>query len=621
MDYFKNIKLNLKEYPEQLGNLSKINIFVGANNSGKSRLLRQIFCRNIKFNNIQSLEIYKLYKGAAEDLNKKYEGLEQLKDRTSLNISANYKQLEFVKDLSDCKNYHDNIKKNITQNTSGTSIIYDGRIKSSDLARDIDKQIKTKEELFRDLDKKYIFVYIPMLRGLRPIDRVDYKEEYDKDKQKILENYKFGDWDSYRARTIFDYFKKTTSNNTEWINFNGDYPNCNIFTGLTLYNDIKKMLLGSKDNRALIKEYEEFLSENFFNNQDIELIPRLDYDVLNIKIAEEEHPIYSLGDGLQTVLICTFPLFQYKKENVVLCIEEPELTLHPSMQRKLLETFSNDKYSKNTQIFITTHSNHLLDITLDYSNISIYSFEKTEDEKFTIKNNTQNKEILDLLGIRNSSVFLSNCIIWVEGISDRLYIKKYLQLYQDTLDSKNRFEEDKHYSILEYSGGNITHFNFFNQDVLDKIDVSAINKNNFLIADNDGYDPRTGKEYLNVKHTIKGERLQQLYNQLPNNFWAYHKEIEYLLPLIILNEVKTTKYVADDFGHNLILDNTNFEEYDEKLKYIKNIKQEIGISDKREYAEKMIKEIGNQNITFNQLPNITKEFVKKIYNFIQENNK
>ena len=49
-------------------------------------------------------------------------------------------------------------------------------------------------------------------------------------------------------------------------------------------------------------------------------------------------------------------------------------------------------------------------------------------------------EILDLLGVNNSSVFLSNCTIWVEGISDKILISKYLNVYMS--QKNNKYKED-----------------------------------------------------------------------------------------------------------------------------------------------------------------------------------
>jgi predicted ATP-dependent endonuclease of OLD family len=55
------------------------------------------------------------------------------------------------------------------------------------------------------------------------------------------------------------------------------------------------------------------------------------------------------------------------------------------MQRKLIDVMIE---FPNHQYFITTHSNHFLDLTLDYGNISIYKFngiEKDKEQRFVLE--------------------------------------------------------------------------------------------------------------------------------------------------------------------------------------------------------------------------------------------
>jgi len=124
--------------------------------------------------------------------------------------------------------------------------------------------------------------------------------------------------------------------------------------------------------------------------------------------------------------------------------------LHPGLQRILLNLMTSDRFP-NQQYFLTTHSNHLLEITQDMEKISIYRFTKilTESKepdieaKFNIDSvSSGNRSLLDCLGVANSSVFLSNCTIWVEGITDRLYIRKYLELYNIAHKDAKKYSED-----------------------------------------------------------------------------------------------------------------------------------------------------------------------------------
>ena len=341
---------------------------------------------------------------------------------------------------------------------------------------------------------------------------------------------------------------------------------------------------------------------------------------------------------MQTIIISTFPVFQARSEKLLLFLEEPELTLHPGMQRKLLDAYCN---FDNIQVFITTHSNHFLDLTLDFNNLcSIFSFEKASDKEFQIKNVTPNKEVLDLLGVRSSSVFLSNCVIWVEGITDRLYIRKFLELYNDTLESVIKYDEDKHYSIVEYGGGNITHFNFDDKSSEGTtINVQSIAKNNFIIADNDG---KKYKETTVNKNDAKAMRLKEFSENLGGNFFAEQIEIENLIPYIIYKkyfknlpvsqnrqweftdkECDEAKFLKDiqDMKIGKVLRKYFISPKDDVVDSGSFNKNDIScIGNKKDIAMKLIDVIEKEHISFDQLPAITQELTRRLYEFIKGNN-
>ena len=89
--------------------------------------------------------------------------------------------------------------------------------------------------------------------------------------------------------------------------------------------------------------------------------------------------------------------------------------------------------------FFTTHSNHLLDIANETDEAVIHRFiknhsdDKNNKQKFSVRRCEQDRDLLKLLGVKPSSAYLTNCTIWVEGITDRLYIIKYMEKYLDNL--------------------------------------------------------------------------------------------------------------------------------------------------------------------------------------------
>ena len=458
----------------EITGLNKVNIFVGPNNSGKSR-----FIRSLLLENFSSLVKSKRSTGSSGKFNEVARKLIEKKDYyedkfPKINNAIHQIQNALSKGEYDERNQ---MLYQLLRAIDNMDDLKDRNMVNTDINIIMQELEFEYRSYIKFMHSKAI--YIPTIRGLRPLIK-SHESNYS---NKVTP---YSDYNCYKERTIYDHFQDNkTSVDVE--SFDVNYG-IDIFTGLGLYEEIQGMLLGTLEERKFVKEYQDFLTYNFFDGETITLIPRIKDDVIYIKIGDQkEYPIYDLGDGLQTIIIATFPLFKYLSDKILLFIEEPELTLHPGMQRKLLDAYCN--HFENAQIFITTHSNHLLDITLDFHNkCSIYSFDKVSDSEFIIKNITPNKEILDLLGVRSSSVFLSNCIIWVEGISDRLYIRKFLELYNQNLGKgKDIYEEDKHYSIVEYGGDNITHFNFFDSDSDGStINVESVQKNNFIIADNDG---------------------------------------------------------------------------------------------------------------------------------------
>jgi predicted ATP-dependent endonuclease of OLD family len=592
-------------HKDSIESLSKINIFVGENNSGKSRLIRNILSKELN---------YIPNSFSIGDLNNAIENIKK-------NISAYYKQNrdisipeidDILNKISSIKYYNDSVKiheqlieikkqiesvqkqkerlwphANLYYSQAGLNIM-----------KIFEKEVSLLGDNFKNIvPQKFKTIYIPILRGIRPIN---------------YSNNTFFNEDVYSIRTKFDYFKDSKN----------DFE---IFTGLTAYKLIKSFLLGNHKQRLLIKEYEDFLSKNFFDSKPITLIPSEDKDVLTIKVGEElEQPIYNLGDGIQSIIIITIPLFLHKGENLLFFIEEPEELIHPGLQRKMMETFSNQKGFGNCQYFITTHSNHFLDLTLDFSEISVYALRKelkgdASDEKiptFSIQNLSQgDSSSLELLGVRNSSVFLSNCTIWVEGITDRLYFRHYLEIYMNKLkvEKSNNFidfREDYHYSFIEYGGGNITHWSFLNKEEK-PINVERLCGRLFLIVDKD---------------KDKKERHEELKKVLADRFYPLEcKEVENLLSKDVL-----LKIIEDYEGAKPDID---FDESDYKDEYIgKFIDEKLGakkkrkgtyktesgtISDKVGFCKKAIIHIKR----WDDLSDESKKICVKMYDFIKQNNK
>ncbi len=489
--------------PERrLGGLSKINLFVGPNNSGKSRFLRELAKieaphfvpeRSLKelrdWREYLVSEIRKIISGNIADIDGLKASAESLPAFDSVTAGTEpFKVLHpFLKNLTQARGGSVNFSQGIMR--AGFEHMLQPLRNLGTTATG------TLENILKPLPNKWEFerIYIPTLRGLRPFE---------------------GYGDVYQKRTHADYF--TT----------GKHPE--IATGLQLYSYVESLLLGDLKQRRIVSRFESFLSETFFEKLPVAIIPRKGKDVLFIKIGNEtEQPIFNLGDGIQMIIAIMLPLFVAADKNVLLFIEEPELYLHPGLQRTLVNALGR---FENAQCFIATHSNHLLDLTTDRSDISIFSVRKElgagDDDEKTARCHVENlsnadNQILNMLGVRNSSVFLSNCTIWVEGVTDRRYIRRFLTLYiRHKLslkpDEPLPLKEDLHYSFVEYGGSNITHWSFLDSTD-DPIVVERLCSRLMLIADKDD-------------SKAKDERHAKLASKLKDRFFLLNRrEIENLL--------------------------------------------------------------------------------------------
>lgn len=532
--------------------IKKINFFIGKNNSGKSRLFRRLL--NTPHQEIMlgfNDEIANIFRTEMVVLEHADQMLEATNGQTYPKTIRENDNLFTWDQLLILKAYREKIKQQKlnppSQNTEDT-----GRIR---------KEIQRQNGFNNDGALDYLddmpklaprAIYIPILRGLRPI---------------------VGDVDPpYTKRTSFDYFNTDHEKKIKFSNYSlSSFPN-NIFleeihTGEDLYEILKDHLLGEPDQRERIKEYEILLSDTFFSGKKVTLIPKNKQDVVYIKIGDDEqYPIYELGDGLQQCLIITFACF-FDKLPAFVFIEEPELSMHPGFLGNLIEFL--ELHTDHTYFF-TTHSNHLLDMVDTNAGVNVFKCSKIHMEnngaKFSVSEITKDRSLLVDLGVRASSLFMANCTIWVEGITDRFYLRAFLKRYI----KKNKlfqYKENYHFSFIEYQGGNLVHWEFDDcQDDEEHIlsNIKALNSSihPFLLADGD-----IGK---------KGKRVDKYKEALADDFFILGcKEIENLITKEIVIETSKklfNKFTRNTFGKTIdkLTDNLDY------IKYSKDSKNGLG---------------------------------------------
>ncbi|MCT3960100.1 AAA family ATPase [Elizabethkingia anophelis] len=528
---------------EYLPNIDKINIFIGTNNSGKSKFMRKIMAS----------ESFILLKESAFDT-------------INYTINSNaYSVGRGIKSL--IRNV--NIKEQLNW-LKGMDSLYN-RFQDSDLY-----SITHQPKIY----------YIPTLRSAHTL-YIDKSDESSFQKFRIYE--KIED----------DIFSDTLRKNYE-IDDRVD-----IFTGVHLHKNILNARNSKRETRKKFENFEKFISKNFFDSRTIDIIAEFDKDanrkgdntkeIISIHIEGEKYSrdLFNLGDGIQALIILMYKIFLAENNSYVF-IDEPEINLHPGMQRLFLEQIqsNSDLAKKNLTYFISTHSNHFLDLTLEKENVSVYSFyskvEEDGEKKLIIKNvNVGDNEILKNIGVNNSSVFMANSSIWVEGISDRIYIRAFLKSYCKF--NKLKFpKEDIDFAFFEYAGSNIDHYFFTDIDdvkmqdeIISNIKAMSLSNRIFLIADSDNAKANTAKgkriakiesaKSLNFEPKIIRE-YREIENFIPNEVW---KEV-----LIHLCNKSLVKSNSDEIREKIskALDAIKAESYKKKYigEFLNAIREHIG---------------------------------------------
>ena len=88
------------------------------------------------------------------------------------------------------------------------------------------------------------------------------------------------------------------------------------------------------------------------------------------------HSSEGLGDGIWSVFTICDALYD-SEQNSTIAIDEPELSLHPAYQKRILQLFK--EYAKDRQIIINTHSPCFVDMNSLVNGAYLYRTIKNEN--------------------------------------------------------------------------------------------------------------------------------------------------------------------------------------------------------------------------------------------------
>ena len=217
--------------------------------------------------------------------------------------------------------------------------------------------------------------------------------------------------------------------------------------------------LKEKDYRpSEVREHFESHIQDIFDGLDLGFkyshLDRDDY-VWFVNDNQKELKIHDLSTGEKTLLSKILYLYFKGYKDKVVLIDEPELSLHPSWQNRVLKIYENFAKQNNCQIIIATHSPHIIgSAKAEY----IRLLKKEDDKVVAIENIDRSyglefdKILTDIMGVENlrtPAVAKDIRRLW-DLLEDENYeSEEYTTLYDDLEKLLGSLDEDLLLARLE----------------------------------------------------------------------------------------------------------------------------------------------------------------------------
>ena len=192
------------------------------------------------------------------------------------------------------------------------------------------------------------------------------------------------------------------------------------------------------------------------------------------------------------------------------------------LQRKLIRYLAS---KTNNQYFLTTHSPRILD-TPDAASFHVRQQEGISTVQSATTTEKRSAICFDL-GYLASDLLQANCVIWVEGPSDRIYLNHWIS----TLDEK--LIEGIHYSIMFYGGRLLSHLTAEDSEITAFISLRRINRYISIVIDSD-----KNKTHDRINRTKR--RVRDEFDKGSGFAWITkgHEIENYVDPQILLESIK-----------------------------------------------------------------------------------
>jgi predicted ATP-dependent endonuclease of OLD family len=162
------------------------------------------------------------------------------------------------------------------------------------------------------------------------------------------------------------------------------------------------------------------------------------YKSLDIIIKDHGFPISAteVGEGFQNAIVLAVlrAFEETRRAGAILLIEEPEMFLHPQMQRSLYKTFR--KIGETNQVIYTTHSPHFVSIP-EYRDVLLVR--RNDEGTYVVQSSLaadskRREKFLKELDPERSELFFAKRLLLVEGDTEKLSFPEFAVALELDLD-------------------------------------------------------------------------------------------------------------------------------------------------------------------------------------------
>jgi len=282
-------------------------------------------------------------------------------------------------------------------------------------------------------------------------------------------------------------------------------------------------------------------------------------------------PLNKRGSGIRRLVLVSFFLSEIERKNennnnhIIYAIEEPETSLHPDLQIKLINALKELSKNGNYQILLSTHSPAL--IRLFETRSIVYIEQQNGESKAEMWNENIADKVIKNLGLIPQ---LSKVIICVEGTNDEnflLNINQNIPELKSIIDLNQKIDSGL-ISIIPMRGSNL-------KDWINRYALRNTNVIEFHLYDRDDKEQyKTDVDRVNKRNDGSMAILTK------------KREIENYIP---------QKLIEDEFGISLNI--TNWDDEDISKRVFEKLNSKIKESEiKRILCSKVSKKITKDDL-------------------------